>query len=419
MNRIRRIFRSIGPGFITGAADDDPSGIGTYSQTGALFGYQQLWLEPFTLPFMIAMQEMCGRIGLVSGRGLAAIIKKSYSKPLLYTVVSLLLIANTVNIGADLGAMASSVQLLLPVPFAVLLLLITAGTLLLVIFVSYPTYAQYLKYLTLTLLAYVAAVFFVKPDWHTVLQSTVIPHVEFSSQYVLNMAAYLGTTISPYLFFWQADEEVEEEVEAGKLRDMGRGRPKLAKSDIREMRIDTIFGMLFSNLISFFIVVTVAATLGAGNMHTIQTASDAAEALKPFAGDAAFLLFTLGILSTGLLAVPVLAGSAAYATAEAFNWNEGLSKRFRDAYGFYGIITIATIVGLAVNFLQIPTMTMLYYSAALNGLLAPPLMVVVLLLANNKKLLGHRTNGYLANTLGIIITVAMSICALAFLWSLL
>ena len=408
----------MGPGFITGAADDDPSGIATYSQTGAMFGYNQLWLILVSYPLMTAIQEMCGRIGLVTGRGLAGVIKEHYSKKILAGTVLLLLVANVINIGADLGAMAASLQLLLPIPFVFLLGAITLITLGLEIFVPYKNYERFLKYLTLSLLAYIITALMVKQDWGLVLRSTFVPHISLSHDYILNVAAFLGTTISPYLFFWQASEEVEEEVVKGRIRAMGKGIPRVFRDDIVQMRLDTALGMLFSQIITFFIIVTVASTLGAAGIHTIKTAADAASALKPLAGNFAFLLFTLGILGTGLLAVPVLAGSAGYAVAEAMGWKEGLSERPMRARGFYGVIAVATLVGLVVNLTPIAPMTMLYYAAILNGVLAPPLMFLLLLIANNKKILGERTNSKLSNTLGIGVTILMSIVALGLLFTI-
>ena len=410
----KKFWRSIGPGFITGAADDDPSGIGTYSQTGAMFGYGQLWLALFSYPFMTAIQEMCGRIGLITGTGLSGVIKKYYSKKVLYVAVLLLLIANTVNIGADLGAMAASVQLIAPVPFNVLLIGITLIVLALEIYVPYPTYAKFLKYLTLSLLAYIATAFLIHPDWSAIARATFTPHIAFNKDYILNIAAFLGTTISPYLFFWQADEEVEEEIVRHETVNIGDDAPSYTSADVHQVKVDTAVGMFFSNLMTFFIIV--AGTLGLSGMHTITTASDAASALKPLAGDWAFLLFTLGIVGTGLLAVPVLAGSAGYAISETFGWKEGLGKKFSQAHGFSGVIAVATLVGLLVNFTSIGSITMLYYSAMLNGLLAPPLMILILFIGNNKKILGERTNSKLSNTLGIIITIIMNLVAVSFLW---
>lgn len=418
LKKIKKILSYLGPGFITGAADDDPSGIATYSQTGAQFGYSQAWTAPFSFPFMTAVQEMCGRIGLVTGKGLSGVIRKHYSRPVLYFAVAILFLANTVNIGANLGAMASSAQLLVDVPFVVLLLIITSVTLLLEIFVSYKVYSKYLKYLAFSLLAYIVVVFAVKQDWTTVLSSTIIPYFSLDKIYLLNIVAILGTTISPYLFFWQADEEVEEEVEKGKIVAMGRGVPKVTKRDLTGMRIDTVIGMFFSNLVMFFIIVTAASTLHLSGITNIETADQAASALKPIAGDFAFILFAAGIIGTGLLAVPILAGSASYAISEAFGWREGLYRKFRQAHGFYGAITIATLIGLIVNFTSIPPFKMLYYTAVLNGIIAPPLLVLILLIANNKKIMGERTNSHLSNILGLVITVIMGVAAIALLFDL-
>lgn len=408
----------MGPGFITGAADDDPSGIATYSQTGAMFGYSQLWTALFSYPFMTVMQEMCGRIGLITGKGLSDVIRENYSKKLLYGAVLLLLVANIINIGADLGAMASAIMLLVPVPFFALLIVVTVLMLGLEIYVPYPTYARVLKYLTLSLLAYVVTAFIVKENWGMVLHAAVVPHISFTKSYIANVAAILGTTISPYLFFWQADEEVEEEIEKGEIKEMGNGAPKIKKTDVRQMRIDTVLGMFFSQMIMFFIIVTVASTLAVSGTHAINTAADAASALKPVAGNFAFVLFALGIVGTGLLAVPVLAGSAGYALAEALGWKVGLGKRLGKAKGFYGIIIVATLIGLLVNFTAIPPMTMLYYAAMLNGVLAPPLMILILFIANSSAILGKHTNSWFSNTLGVVITIVMSVVSLGLVYSL-
>lgn len=410
-----KILRSVGPGFITGAADDDPSGIATYSQTGAMFGYTQLWLVPYALPFMIAVQEMCGRIGATTGNGLAGVIRQHYSRTLLWGAVTILLVANTVNIGANLGAMAASIELLVPIPISVSLAVITVFTLALQILVPYPAYARFLKYLALSLLSYVVAAFVIKQDWSLILEATLVPHIVMSKEYVLNLTAILGTTISPYLFFWQADEEVEEEVAEGKLREVGAKRPHVTARFIRNMRSDTALGMLFSQLVTFFIIATVATTL---SISPITSAAQAAEALRPIAGDFAFFLFALGIISTGLLSVPVLAGSAAFAVGEAAHWKVGLEKKYDKARMFYGIIVASTLVGLLVNLVNIDPITLLYYSAALNGILAPPLLVIILVIANNKRILGKQTNGILSNTLGLFITAAMGASALALLWTL-
>ena len=418
MNKLKRFFKALGPGFITGASDDDPSGIGAYSQAGAQFGYGQLWTALFSFPFQAAIQEMCGRIGLITGKGLAGVIRRHYNRKVLYSAVFILLVANTVNIGADLGAMASSGQLLLGIPFIFWLIGVTVASLLLQVFVSYHLYARFLKYLTFSLLAYVVTAFIVREPWGRALHATLIPSFSFNKDYILNIVAILGTTISPYLFFWQASEEVEEEVEKHELRSMGAGVPKLAKNDVHDMRVDTIVGMFFSNLVMFFIILTTATTLGAHGITNINTADQAAQALRPLAGDFAYVLFAVGIIGTGLLAVPVLAGSASYALSEAFGWKEGLYRKFQKAHGFYGVITIATLVGLLVNFTPIPPFKMLYYTAILNGICAPPLMVLIMLVANNKKIMGVHTNGKLLNVLGWVITLVMSAAAIALLVSI-
>lgn len=416
---LKKIFRSIGPGFVTGAADDDPAGIGTYSQTGALFGYNQLWTALFSVPFMTIIQEMCGRIGMVTGKGLAVIIKSHYSRLVLYFAVILLFVANVVNIGADLGAMASSAQLLLGIPFLVWLLFFTITIVILEVFVPYPAYAKILKYLAISLLAYVITAFTVRQNWSNIGSSVIMPKFSLDKNYLMNIVAIFGTTISPYLFFWQADEEVEEEVSKGRLKMMGKGIPRIHNRDIREMRVDTTVGMIFSNLVMFFIMVTTASTLHARNIVNIETANQAAEALRPFAGDFAFILFAAGIISTGLLAVPILAGSASYAIAETLNWREGLYLKFKRAHGFYGVITIATLFGLFVNLTPIKPFQLLYYSAVLNGFCAPPLMVLILLIGKNKKIMGDHTNPWISNVLGWIITAFMFFSGVALLLNLL
>ncbi len=398
----KNFWQRLGPGFITGAADDDPSGIGTYSQTGAQFGYSQLWLALFSFPFMTAVQEMCGRIGLVTRRGLAGTIRKHYARPVLYIAVGLLVIANTINLGADLGAMASAGQLLIDVPFYVWLLVLTLLTLVLEIFVSYPRYAKFLKYLTLSLVAYVVTVFVVHQNWGQIAWSTLIPSFSWHKTYILNIVAVLGTTISPYLFFWQADEEVEEE--------KGIVKPNIAL-EVKGMRIDTVIGMFFSNIVMFFIIVTAASTLHAHGILHIDTATQAAEALRPFAGEFAFILFALGIIGTGLLAVPILSGSAAYAVVESINLPGGLSKKWYQAKAFYAVITISTLIGILINFLHIPPFQLLYYTAVINGLIAPPLLVLILLISNNQKIMGAHTNRRWSNILGVAITLIMTVAA--------
>jgi len=408
--KLKQLLKRIGPGFVTGAADDDPSGIATYSQTGAQFGYGQLWVALFSFPFMVVVQEMCGRIGLVARQGLSATIRGHYSRPVLMASVLLLAVANILNIGADLGAMAAAAQLVFGLPSAVWLIGFTTLTLILEIFVSYPRYAKILKYLTLSLFAYVVTAFVVRQDWGQVAWSTLVPSFSWSRPYVMNIVAVLGTTISPYLFFWQANEEVEEEIAAHRTR--------VTKRDLSGMRIDTLVGMFFSNLVMFFIIMTVASTLHANGVTSIDTAAQAAEALRPIAGDFAFLLFALGIVGTGLLAVPILAGSASYAVAEAVGWNGGLYRKFNEARGFYGVIITATLIGLLFNFLDIPPFKLLYQTAVLNGLAAPPLLVMILLIANNKKIMGTRVNGWFSNAAGWTIMGIMAVAGiLLMVWS--
>lgn len=411
--KVQKIFHSIGPGFITGASDDDPSGIATYAQTGALFGYQQLWTALFAFPFMTFIQEMCGRIGLVTGRGLAQVIRENYSKKLLIILVGLLVVANTINVGADLGAMSSATQLLLGGPFIFWLLVITFVSISTQILVPYHSYARILKYLAISLFAYVISAFAVKQDWRQVGIATVVPYISFSKEYLMNIVAILGTTISPYLFFWQADEEVEEEVEHHRLKEAGFGRPILRKGDIAQLRADTLIGMLFSQLVMFFIIITTAATLHVQGITDVTTADQAARALQPIAGQFTFLIFALGIIGTGFLAVPILAGSAAYALGEACKIKVGLGKTFKQAPVFYGIIAGLVLLGMCVNFLPIPPFKLLYYTAIINGLIAPPLLMMILVISNNRKIMGKHVNNLWSNMAGVIITGVMTVAGLA------
>ncbi len=401
------IINAIGPGFITGAADDDPSGIATYAQTGVQFGYGQLWTALFTFPFMLAIQEMCGRIGLVTGDGLSGVIRKHYSKTVLFFIVGLLLIVNTVNIGADLGAMASATELITGIPFTYWIVGFAVGTLGLEIFVSYPHYAKFLKYLTLSLFAYIITALIVTQNWYDVLLATVVPSLTFSKDYLFNITAVLGTTISPYLFFWQADEEVEEEIEARKIKAIGTGKPKVSSVDIWRMRLDTFSGMFFSNLVMLFVIITSAATLRGHGAIQIDTAAQAAEALRPLAGPFASWLFAIGIIGTGLLAIPILAGSAAGAFAEAASWKSGLSLKLQQARGFYTVIALSTLFGLGLNFLHIPPFKLLYDTAVLSGLISPPLLILILFISNNTKIMGKHTNSFTSNALGWTITAVM------------
>lgn len=412
MSLWKRITKSIGPGVVTGIADDDPSGIATYAQTGAIFGLSQLWMTLYSIPLMIAVQEMCARIGMTTGRGLAGVIQSHYSKMVLFTAVILLAVANIVNIGADLGAMWQAASMISPLSFGVSLILITIGTIGAAILIPYPTYAKILKYFAATVLSYVVVVFFIDQDWKAIGYATLVPHMEWNKEFLLNITAFLGTTISPYLFFWQADEEVEEQIVKGKLLGFGRGKPKLTSFDIKQMRADTIAGMVLSNIVAFFIIITASSTLAQNGTHTITSAAELAEALRPLAGDFAVYLFAFGILGTGLLAIPVLAGAVAYAVAETFKFPLGLSKTFKQAVGFYGVLTIAVLVGVLLNFIHIDPILMLYYAAVVNGILAAPLLVIIVCIANNKKILGDNVNGIWSNILVILTTSIMGVISL-------
>jgi NRAMP (natural resistance-associated macrophage protein)-like metal ion transporter len=409
-------LKSLGPGLITGASDDDPSGIGTYSQTGAQFGYAQLWTAIFTFPLMTAVQEICARIALHTGRGLAEVIREYYPKPILYVSVLLLFIANTINIGADLGAMAASCQLLLNIPFSVWLVFETILSVTLEIFVSYKQYAQLLRFLTLSLLAYVLVALVVSQDWHEVLRRTIIPTVQFNKEYLLNLVAVLGTTISPYLFFWQASQEVEEQIDQGKRTPAAR--KFVSKTELKWMRTDVTAGMLFSNLVMWFIIVTTASTLFRNGVTDIDSAPKAAVALKPIAGRFASAIFAAGIVGTGLLAIPILAGSSAYAVAETLRLREGLYFKVRQAWGFYSVIAFSTLIGAAMNFVGINPIKALYYTAVINGVVAPPLLWIIMFIGNDRKIMEDKVNGRRSNLLGWVTTIAMTVAAAALLLTL-
>lgn len=403
----RRYVKLLGPGLVTGAADDDPSGIATYSQTGAQTGSKLLWMAPFSFPLMAIVQEMCARVGLVTGRGLAANIRRYYPRKVLYVCTSLLFIANVLNIGADLGAMAKSVQLLAPaIPFGLLVVTLTAIGLGLQIFFPYERYAHYLKWLTFFLFSYIAAAF-VLPNlnWADIARHSIVPSFSFTKEYFVLACAILGTTISPYIFFWQTSQEVEEEILQGKTTvPLRRGA---TPQDLRRMRVDVWSGMLLSNIVMFFIIITAGATLHAAGITTINTASDAAQALRPLGGDSAYLLFTLGIFGTGMLAVPILAGSTAYAISESFGWRYGLYRSLKQAHAFYGVIIISSLVGLLINFVGINPIRALIYTAVANGLIAPVMLVLIVLLSGNKKIMGEFANGPWTSFFGWLITGIM------------
>lgn len=408
-----KYWKELGPGLITGAADDDPSGIATYSQTGAQFGFKFLWLAPITFPLMAIVQEMCARIGLVTGRGLAANIKRHYPRWLLFVVTGLLFLTNSFNLGADLGAMAKAVELLWPaLSFPLAVILFALIILVLEIFVSYKRYSRYLKYLTLVLLTYVVSSFFVKFDLRDVLSGLFIPTMDFSRTQIFIVCAVLGTTISPYLFFWQTDEEIEEDIEKGEKTVLLR-QLAATKKGIKRMRIDVWSGMFFSNLAMFFIILACAGTLFQNGITNIATAEQAAMALRPLAGNCAFFLFALGIIGTGLLAVPVLAGSASYAVSECFNWRIGLYRKLRQAKAFYGVITLSVLVGLALNFVGIDPMKALIYSAVANGVISPLIIFFIVRMSGSEAVMGKNKNNILTKILGWLLFAIMAGVGLA------
>ncbi len=408
----RNYWRILGPGLTTGASDDDPSGIATYSQAGAQYGFGMLWLAVFTFPLMSIVQEMCARIGLVTGRGLAANIRLHFSRRVLILCSLLLFAANAFNIGADLGAMAKGVQLLHPqFSFAALVIGFTVLCLGIQIFFNYGRYARYLKWLALVLLAYVLSAILAKINWGTVMHQAVTPHIKFEKDQILLICAILGTTISPYLFFWQTSQEVEEQILAGKKSLKARRGSN--KSEMRLMRIDVWSGMLLSNVVMFFIIAACGAILFPNGITTITSAAQAAEALRPFAGNATYWLFAIGIIGTGLLAIPVLAGSSSYAFSEAFHWREGLYRPLGQAYAFYGIIIISMLVGLGINFIGLDPFKALIYSAVANGLVAPVVLCFVVIMSSSKKIMGRWANPRPMAWIGWFVIGLMSVAGIA------
>jgi NRAMP (natural resistance-associated macrophage protein)-like metal ion transporter len=409
--RVRRFFAELGPGLITGAADDDPSGISTYSVTGATFGYAPLWTALFSFPLMAAVQLMCARLGMVSGRGLAGVIRVRYSRWALWGACALLVVANTVNIGADLGGMAAVMEMMTGINSFVWLPVFAGLIIVLLIYSSYRRIASVFKWLTLVLFAYVISAFLAHPDWKEVLKATFIPRIEWSANYFATFVGILGTTISPYLFFWQASQEVEEECTMG--RTTIESRRGATDKELQAARTDVVTGMAFSNIIMYFIILTTGATLYASGQRSIETAQQAAEALRPLAGDAAYLLFTLGLIGTGMLGVPVLAGSAAYAVTEAMNWRGSLDDEPHMAPKFYSVLTVAVAIGLALDYLKLNPVKMLFWAAVINGVLAPPLIVLVTLLTSDPKVMGKRVNPPLMRWLGWITAIVMTIASAA------
>jgi NRAMP (natural resistance-associated macrophage protein)-like metal ion transporter len=449
---IMQVLRSLGPGLITGASDDDPSGIATYSQAGAKFGFGMLWMVLFQYPMMIVVQEMCARIGLVTGGGLAAVIRKKYSGKIVLPIVSLLLFANTINIGADIGAMAASIRLIFPgFPAIAATLAFAVFIIAAEIFIPYRKYSKVLRYLTLSLFAYIITAVIVGGNWIQIAAASFVPHIEFNSQFAMMFVAIFGTTISPYQFFWQASEEAEEDVAKHKIKEVsGSGsaaksvdkiksnsshgttrnndrdsnvknenndykKPKISKKELKLMRSDVAIGMGFSLSIMWAIIVTTAGSLHVNGITDIQTADQAAKALQPlaksfpYAGEIAKTIFALGIIGSGLITVPVLAGSSGYALSDVFGWKEGLSKKFRQAKGFYLIIAVSTLVGLWINFANIDPIRALVYTAVINGVIAAPILFIIMRAANDKNILGNKVNGRISNIIGWLTFTMMSV----------
>jgi len=424
-HRLKKLSKIFGPGIVTGASDDDPSGIATYTQAGAQYGTGALWFSLFIYPLAATVQEMCGRIGLLTGSGLAGVIKKKYSKKTVLPIITLLLVANTVNIGADIGAMSASVNLIFPgFPVLLVTLLFTATIILSEILIPYQKYIRILKYLTLSLLAYFVTAIIIGENWQEVLTASIIPHVEFTPAFSMMFVALFGTTISPYLFFWQTSEEAEEDVAKNKIKEIGEGKPHITKREIKMMRIDVMMGMGFAQITMWFIIMTAAGTLHTNGISDIITADQAAKALEPLvqtfpnSGQIAKTIFALGVIGTGMLAIPILSGSSAYALSEGFGWKQGLSKKFKEAKSFYLIIASSTVVGLWINFMGMDPIRALFYTAVINGIIAVPLLITVIKVANDKKILHTHTNRRLPNVLGWLTVAIMgfSIVIMIFTW---
>jgi NRAMP (natural resistance-associated macrophage protein)-like metal ion transporter len=410
-------LKKLGPGLITGAADDDPSGIATYSQAGAQFGFGLLWMILVTYPLMAAIQTVSARIGRVTGHGLATNIRKHYPAWLLYFIVMLLLAANTINIAADVSAMGDAAKLIVGGSAKVYTVIFGVASLLLQIFIPYHRYVRVLKYLTLALLTYVGVVFTVHIDWIAVAKGVLMPKLLDGSDYITVMVAVFGTTISPYLFFWQASEEVEEQHATPGAKPL-IAAPNQARANFRRIKIDTAIGMGFSNLIAFFIMLTTAVTLHAQGVTDIQTSAQAASALRPVAGEFAFALFSLGIIGTGLLAIPVLAGSAAYAMAGTFRWRNSLELPPSQAKGFYSIIAVSTLIGIGIGFLPIDPIKALFWSAVINGVISIPIMVVMMLMAGDRKVMGRFVISSWLKWLGWAAALIMAVAVTAMLWTM-
>lgn len=414
--KVSKFFKKLGPGIITGASDDDPSGIATYSIAGASGGYSLLWTAFITFPLMSAIQEMCARIGLVTGKGLAGAIKTHYkSKILLYFLALLVTVSNTINVGADLAGMAAATQLLIKLPTFLISIIYTVVIIALMVYFPYKFIASKLKWLTFVLFAYIGSALVANIDWGQIVYNTFVPSIQFNKQTISLIVAILGTTISPYLFFWQTSEEVEEVKEKEKEQHK---KIIVTKHELKNVREDVDVGMFFSNVVMFAIIATAASTLFASGITNIETADQAAKALEPIAGKFSSVLFTLGIIGTGLLAIPVLAGAAAYAVSEIFNWKEGLNRSFRQAKAFYAVIISSTVIGFLITLLKISPFKALFYTALIYGLISPVLILVILIISNNYKIMGKYKNKPVTNILGVLTLVIMASAAIAFFFTL-
>lgn len=424
---LQAILKSIGPGIITGAADNDPSAITTYSQAGAKFGFGLLWLVIFLYPFITVIVGICARIGIVTGSGLTSIISRKYSKKIALPIVSLLLIANIINIGADLGAISGSFELLFPqIPIIIISIIFSAVILLAEIFISYNKYSRILRYLTLTLLVYFITALIVGGNWNEILSSSLLPHIELSSEFLMMIVAIFGSALSPYLLFWQTSEEAEEDVAKNKLKEIRGGRfekLKISNREIKLVKVDVAIGMAFAVFIMWSIMVTTAGSLHANEIYEIQTAKQAAQALEPlvkkfpYSGETSEIIFAIGIIGTGLLAIPVLAGTCGYALSDLLGWKEGLSKKFSQAIPFYLVILISTFIGLIIKYVTpINPIQMLLYAATINGIILVPILVLIMRIANDKDILGNRINGLFSNVVGWSTVIILSVSVLTFMF---
>src|ERR1051325_7048137 len=414
-NPVRRFLGILGPGFITGASDDDPSGIGTYAIAGAATGFSTLWLALVTFPLMATIQFVCAKIGMVTGKGLAGVLKEHYPRWLLYPAVLLLVVANIINAGADIGAIAAAINMLAPIPIPAMIIPIALLIVVLQFWGSYSLIERVFKWLTLALFAYVATAFFTRPGASEVLRGTLIPAISFDNKFLMTATAILGTTISPYLFFWQTGQEMEEEKRIG--RTAIADRKGTTKAQLKKRGWDVLVGMLFSNVVMYFIILATAATLFTTGKTNIQSATEAAEALKPLAGAGAKVLLGVGLIGTGFLAVPFLTGSSGYALAEVFGWKHGLEDKPDEAKKFYWILAISTAAAIEINFLGINPVRALLWAAVINGLLAPPLLVLIMLIGSRKRIMKEHTNGVVLNVLGWATTLAMFGSAVALIVS--